>query len=288
MGSTLSDDRYAKMKRHELFDYSIYECVLEGARGRIEKATDIELPGFYAWLEDTPTDFDPETDERIVGLRYDSWLAFGNFYIPDAKFYLNESVLKGIAAGRGEDVEAFLEAFLPTYRAEWIAACLKHEFHTDPDLSPDNDDRILSTCEVNDAFREMGTEHWYIAEVKATAASSILFKLTLVLRDFMHQFPAKNYHEIEYDQRELPFPLSWDEFVKATSDHEGLIALLAKICQSFLVMKDDLPGSYSEELSNAMARLDDDYDYDEEDPFTSGELVFDADDRVHLASDLED
>jgi hypothetical protein len=65
-------------------------------------------------------------------------------------------------------------------------------------------------------------------------------------------------------------PVAWRELVDLIADRTKL---------------DDFLRSH---LSEDPDDEDHDDDTDSEDPFTSGELVFDSDGRVHFASDLED
>ncbi len=69
------------------------------------------------------------------------------------------------------------------------------------------------------------------------------------------------------ENRSLEVSLQWDELIDLISDRSKLDAYL------------------DETLSDDVKDIDDD---DDEDPFSSGELVFDSDGRVHFASDLPD
>ena len=57
-------------RKHELFDVSIYECVLDDLAEAISTAAGMDLPGFGAHLVYPPSGFDEEEDEREVRIEY--------------------------------------------------------------------------------------------------------------------------------------------------------------------------------------------------------------------------
>lgn len=288
---------------HDLSDVPIQECVLDGARDLLTSAAGEELPAFVANLglepreaegDDEPNVVIEYCDDRCYNERPDTTSIPGASLVTArdvvGRFVVRESVIKGIAACRAEDVQAFLDAFLPDYRAGSISVELQNEFHTfeieDSWSRPDT--RMISCREIHDVMPGFGTEPWFISDVHAEASSKELFLLEVIFRDSQYHLPEEN-ADAEWDQLTLSMPLSWAEYQRAMSGKEELIALLRRIHEAFLVMRPHLKGSYSDEVEEELRRReyaeDEDEDRDE-DPFTSGLLALDSDGRVHFADDL--
>lgn len=75
------------------------------------------------------------------------------------------------------------------------------------------------------------------------------------------------------DMKILEVTVGWDELVDLISDMSKLDGFLRESLD------------YEADAINRVDAIDDD-DIREDDPFSSGELAFDADGRVHFASDL--
>lgn len=272
------------MHKHELFDCSIYECVLDGATKLLETIAGMELPGFTAWPEVEEGGFDENKDEQNIRVRYEESLDFGVLLDIEGNFIVPESTIKGIALARPKECSDFIDAFLPNYRADWIAVNLAYELHTYDPPADHVDERILSHSDLDEVLSGFRALPWVAVGVHAEAVSKQLFKLSLTFQNTRHTAPKPD-EDAEWDLLDLPFPISWDEYLVATSGKDGLRVLTRRIYETFVIMQDDLKGRYSAELLEELDRLEFD-ELSKEDPFATGELVLDADGRVHFANDL--
>lgn len=277
--------------KHELSDFSIYECVLEAADKQFEALVGVEIPFLSAWPMDLPEGADGDENDRMI------WISFEDDYFDqtvEGKFQIHENILKGVAKGRDEDLLAFVQAFLPTFRPSYVQAVLRHELHL-VESEWFEDQRLIDKFDAYDVFQRFGTAPWTITDLTVQGITADLFRVEVVFQneDFAQYAREQVNPEtgIDYDQLILPLSLTWDEFVSATETVDDLTDLLRRIHRDFLVLKDDLKGRYSDEAERLIDYLDALAEGDEErlaeDPFTTGELVFDDDGRVHFASDLE-
>jgi hypothetical protein len=276
--------------KHELSDYSVYECVLEAADERIEALVGVELPFLSAWPLDVSGGVDEDYDDRMIRI------SFEHDYLDqsvEGEFQVSENILKGIAKGRDEDFKAFVDAFLPTFRPGYMQAVLRNELHI---LEGDCEhQRHIDTSDAYDVFHSFGTEPWVICDVKVRGHAPDLFRVEVVFEneefDQLARQQSKTGNGIDWDKLLLPISLTWSEFNSATATHDDLMRMLARIHREFLVRKDSLHGSYSKAAHRLIDYLDalDEGDDERlaEDPFTTGELALDEDGRVHFASDLE-
>lgn len=277
--------------KHELSDYSIYECVLQAVDKQLEALVGVEVPFLSAWPVDLPEGADGDEDDRMIRI------SFEDDYLDqtvEGEFRIHENILKGVAKGRDEDLGAFVEALLPTFRPGYAQAVLRHELHL-VESEWFEDQRIIKKFDAYDVFQSFGTTPWTIADLTVQGIAADLFRVEVVFRneDFEQyaREQAKTDQGIDYDQLILPISLTWNEFVSATDTVAHLTDLLRRIHRDFLVLKDDLKGHYSDDADRLIDYLDALAEGDEdrlaEDPFKTGELVCDDDGRVHFSSDLE-
>lgn len=277
--------------KHELSDYSIYECVLQAADMQLEALVGVEVPFLSAWPVDLPEGTDGDEDDRMIRI------SFEDDYLDqtvEGEFQIHENILKGVARGRDEDLVAFVQAFSPTFRPGYVQAVLRHELHL-VESEWFEDQRIIDKSDAYDVFQRFGTAPWTITDLAVQGITADLFRVDVVFQneDFAQyaREQAKTEKGIDYDQLILPLSLTWEEFVSATDTVDDLTDLLRRIHRDFLVLKDDLKGRYSDDAERLIDYLDALAEGDDErlaeDPFTTGELVCDHDGRVHFASDLE-
>jgi len=273
--------------KHELSDYSIYECVLEAANKQVEALVGVEVPFLSAWPMDPPEG----ADDRMIRISFeDDYLD----QIVEGEFQIHENILKGIAKGRDEDLGAFVEALLPIFRPGYVQAVLRRELHL-VESEWFEDQQIIDKFDAYDLFLSFDTAPWTITDLTVQGIVADLFRVEFVFQneDFAQyaQEQAKTDQGIDYDQLILPVALTWDEFVSATEVAADLTDLLKRIHRDFLVLKGDLKGRYSDEADRMFSYLDALAEGDEarltEDPFMTGELVCDDDGRVHFSSDIE-
>lgn len=280
-----------KKTKHDLSDYSIYECVLEAAKPKIEVLARVELPFLSAWVAGLAGVEDEDESNQVIRISFEDEHLEQVFR---GEFQISENVLKGIAESRDADLAAFAKAFLPIYRPSYLQAVLRHEFHV-LEIEGGADQTLISKWDAYTIFLGFDTAPWTIADVNVQAVNSELFRVEVTFRneDFEQNMrkQAAAGQAVDYDNLILPISLTWDEFLTATETTENLIDLLERIHRDFLVRKDDLKGGHSNEAERLLAYFDALADGDggrlAEDPFTTGELDFDEDGRVHFSSDLK-
>lgn len=277
--------------KHELSDYSIYECVLQAVDKQLEALVEVEVPFLSAWPVDLPEGADGDEDDRMIRI------SFEDDYLDqtvEGEFQIHENILKGVAKGRYEDIGAFVEALLPTFRPGYVQAVLRHELHL-VESEWFEDQRLIDKFGASDVFQSFGTTPWTITDLSVQGITPDLFRVEVVFQNEAFaqcaQEQAKTDQGIDYNQLILPMSLTWNEFVSATETAADLTNLLKRIHRDFLALKGDLKGRYSDEADRLISYLDALAEGDEarltEDPFTTGELVCDDGGRVHFSSDTE-
>ena len=271
--------------KHELFDYSIYECVLAAAQKQIEAMVGVELPFLAAFPIDLTEQIDESEAERLIRVSFEE--EYFDRTVEGA-FEIGENILKGVAKGRDDDLVTFVGALSTAFRPGYVEAVLQHELHIFESEWFD-DQRLINKWEVSAVFLGFGTAPWTTAGVKVKGLGSDLFRVEIIFQNQNVKQDTGN--SIDYDMLILPVALTWDEFASTTKTKENLVDWLTRIHRDFLVRKVDLKGHYSVETEELIDHLDalevGNEDGPAEDPFTTGELVLDDGGRVHFASDLE-
>lgn len=277
--------------KHDLAEYSIYECVLMNADKKLEAIVGVELPFLAAWSADMLGDCDEDEDKRLIHI------SFEDEYLDQSisgQFQIGENILKGIANGRHEDHRDFVNSFLPIFRPGYVQAVLRHELQLF-ESEWFEDQRLINKFDAYDVFQGFGTIPWEISDLTVQGVAVDLFRVEFVFQnEAFQQYEGQQVlpgESIEYDRLLLPVALTWDEFTSVTKTLENLINWLKQVHRDFIVRREDLKGHYSEEAKRHIDYLEAINEGDEErlaeDSFTTGELVFDEDGRAHFASDVE-
>lgn len=242
--------------QHELFGYTIYESVLEGAGKKIECLAGVELPFFHAWPDDAPEGFDEENDERIIQV------SFRETYWDqpvEGAFQIGEDTFKGIAQDRHEDIKTFVHAFLKAFRPGYMQATLCYELHL-LDSEWFEDQRHIDKTNAYDIFHGFGTSSWVVNDVRIKALSPELFRADIVFVDADFDLTVRERLSkgkgIEPDSLVLPVSLNWDQFIASIQARTELMKFLTRIHDDFLVRKNDLEGFYSKEAKCLMDALE--------------------------------
>ncbi|MDE0588580.1 hypothetical protein OU789_01430 [Halocynthiibacter sp. C4] len=271
----------------DLTNDTIYECILGAAAPALEEMAGMELPAFEA-IPDNDDDDHTKHQVKVSYLESYDGGEFQNVYVEGA-FDVPEILLKGIARNRESAMKAFLDQFLPDYRAKLMEYELQFQLHVFERET--NNNPFIPLWKRDDAFTCKAQPNWVLMDASVAAVNVDLFKVNFLFQDHrVYRAPPKSSDQVtDYDMRHLPYALSWSEYNRAISDKKKFKAFIRNVQQTFIVMFSDLEESYSPFIIGELERLEaiESEDDEEENPFTTGELCIDSDGRVHFSSDME-
>lgn len=263
------------------------------AEAKLEAAAGHDLPFFVAYPKKggKVTGEDGDDEDRTVVVRYETCWYYENSSLfsschsvdVEGEFEIPEDVLIGIALGRDEDVETFLDLMLPNYRALEVAADLMNRC----DLFDGGGWRgPLTVGETSIVAEDARLGGWQLAAITADAASRSVFRLRISF--WTPHFDARTGESADGmsgDLLYLPMTITWDEYREAISSKEETLRFIRRVYQQFTAFKGSLSSGYTEETADTLREID---EADDEDPFMTGELVVDGDGRVHFGDAFDD
>ena len=292
--------------RDRVKELALEEAVLRGANEKIKELAKLEsVPFFEVKLGknfdrfgEIERDYIAEIGCDFRGTGADHWISEEIF-----SFRIPYKMIKAIALGDEHAVRAFTHKFLREYRPRAMEGELGFYLVEDWVRMDSFDIRHSYGPTLSEIWSEIrgmwptDLQDWHIFDVSAISAGVATTKLSVMCRDekfYERAFQAKKQNDfsaLEGDCVEFDVNLRWGDLQKYRDDktfrawlHELIVDnAKSEIANGRIGLSDhgnQILGDFDEQ-----EYCDDE---DGEDPFVTGELVFDHDGWVHFASDISD